>query len=100
MTYLSDQLEAGAGQTFGSAHLVFDADCGECIVWVKLPESEVPKRMHLHSLDEIAGAFSVHSQRHWDPVSQDVARALKFAGAQIRQRLKLAGAQTRHRGRS
>lgn len=86
MSELGQQLAAGAGHRFGAARIVFDAARGECIVLAKLPTSEIPKRMHLHSLEEIYGAFSVHSQRHGDPVSQDVARALKFAGTQIRQR--------------
>ena len=83
MTKLGTELEAGGGQLFGAARVVVDAACGECIVLVTLGGLKLPKRMHLHSLDEIRGAFSVHTQRHWDPVAQDVARALKFAGMRI-----------------
>ena len=86
MTGLGAELEAGGGQVFGAARVVVDVACGECMVLITLGGLKLPKRMHLHSLDEIRGAFSVHSQRHWDPVAQDVARALKFAGSQIRQR--------------
>lgn len=83
MTRLGAELEAGGGQVFGAARVVVDAACGECIVLVTLGGFKLPKRMHLHGLDEIRGGFSVHAQRHLDPVAQDVARALKFAGVRI-----------------
>lgn len=85
MTKLGAELQAGGGQVFGSARIVVDAEAGECILVVSVGEPFVPKRMHLHSLDEIRGAYSNFVQRS-DAVSQDAARALKFAGLQIRGR--------------
>ena len=83
MMRLGSELAAGGGQVFGAARVVVDQVGASCIVEVTRRGGELVKRMQLHSLDEIRGAFSVHSQKHWDPVAQDVARALKFAGMQI-----------------
>ena len=80
---LGAELSAGGGQVFGAARVVVDPLGAACIVEVTRRGGDLVKRMQLHSLDEIRGAFSIHSQCHWDPVAQDVARALKFAGMQI-----------------
>lgn len=68
------------GQRFGRAIVTVDHDLGDCVVTCDAPGYEL-KRMRLHSLEEISGAYQVQiGLAATDDVAADIARALKFAG--------------------
>ena len=70
-------------QRFGDALVALDG-AGGCIVRVD-DLTHQNRRMHLHSLDEIAGAYQMQQgMASTDPIAADIARALKFAGQQIK----------------
>lgn len=91
MGWMGLELAAGGGHRFGDVRVVVDAVLGSCIVVVDGGGIEV-RRMHLHSLDEIRGAYGVSAGRAGvDIEAADVARALKFAGQSIAAHQKSNG---------
>lgn len=77
---------ASNGQLFGSVSVTVDVHAGDCIVHSFRDGigDPVPVRMHLHSLDEIQGAYQVQVGRApSDPRAADVVRALEFANQLI-----------------
>jgi hypothetical protein len=71
------------GQRFGRVLVTVDVDAGDCVVHSFLPGpcNDKPRRMHLHSLEELQGAYQVQfGLAATDPIAADNARALKFAG--------------------
>jgi hypothetical protein len=77
---------ASNGQVFGSVSVTVDVHAGDCIVHSFRDGlgDPVPIRMHLHSLDEIQGAYQVQVGRaSSDRRSANVARALEFAAQLI-----------------
>lgn len=75
------------GTVFGKATVTVDLDAGDCVVhsFRQGPVGLLPRSMRLHSLDEIHGAYQVQSGlAATDPIAADIARALKFAGQQLK----------------
>ncbi|WP_300067773.1 hypothetical protein [uncultured Ruegeria sp.] len=75
------------GQRFGDAIVTIDPVAGDCVVTAMCrgPVGPVPRKMRLHSLDEIRGAYQVQvGMAATDPVAKDIADALKFAGQQFK----------------
>ena len=80
---------ASNGQTFGKVTVTVDLDAGDCVVHSFRPGPVFPiaQKIHLHSLDEVQGAYMVQYRlAPTDPMAADVARALKFAGQQLKSR--------------
>ena len=78
------------GQRFGTAIVTVDHAAGDCQVIAPSKGSggSVPRKMRLHSLDEIRGAYQVQvGLAATDPVAKDIADALKFAGQQLKSHL-------------
>jgi hypothetical protein len=78
---------ASNGQTFGKATVTVDIDAGDCVVHSFRPGPVFPiaQKTHLHSLDEVQGAYMVQYRlAPTDPMAADVARALKFAAQRLR----------------
>ncbi|KIC15017.1 hypothetical protein [Leisingera sp. ANG-Vp] len=81
------------GTKFGKVIVTVDLERGDCIIIAPgrgLVGQEVPSRKRFNSLDEIEGAYRIQLQlaqaagnKH--PNAQDMARALKFAGQQLKQ---------------
>jgi hypothetical protein len=74
------------GQSFGRVVVTVDLDVGDCVVhsFVRGVCNDVPRRMHLHSLEEMQGAYQVQfGLGVTDPIAADNARALKFAGERL-----------------
>jgi hypothetical protein len=75
------------GHRFGDAVVTIDLVAGDCVVTAmrKGPVCPVPRKMRLHSLDEIRGAYQVQvGMAATDPAAKDIADALKFAGQQLK----------------
>ncbi len=75
------------GQRFGAVLVTIDRDAGDCQVVAPRPGpvGSVTRKMRLHSLDEIRGAYWVQlGLAATDPVAKDIADALKFAGQQLK----------------
>lgn len=80
---------ASNGKTFGKVTVTVDLDAGDCVVHSFRPGPVFPiaQKIHLHSLDEVQGAYMVQYRlAPTDPMAADVARALKFAGQQLKSR--------------
>ncbi|GHE88461.1 hypothetical protein GCM10016455_05740 [Aliiroseovarius zhejiangensis] len=78
------------GQRFGDVLVTVDVAAGDCVIHAPMTRrgaaTQVAKRLHLHGLDEITGAYAVQFQRGaTDCVAADIARALKFAGQSIQR---------------
>jgi hypothetical protein len=75
------------GQRFGRVLVTVDVDAGDCVVhsFVRGPCDDIPRRMHLHSIEELQGAYQVQfGLGATDPIAADNARALKFAGERLK----------------
>jgi hypothetical protein len=79
------------GTRFGHVVVTVDLELGDCVVIApqRAGVTTAPRKMRLNSLDEIRGAYRVQtglarrvSAKH--PHAADIARALKFAGEQIK----------------
>ncbi|WP_417701906.1 hypothetical protein [Pseudophaeobacter sp.] len=79
------------GTRFGQVVVTVDLALGDCVVIApqRAGVTTVPRKMRLNSLDEIRGAYGVQiglakrvAAKH--PHAADIARALKFAGEQIK----------------
>jgi len=79
------------GTRFGQAVVTVDLELCDCVVIApqRAGVSTVPRKMRLNSLDEIRGAYGVQiglarrsNGNH--QIAADIARALKFAGEQIK----------------
>ncbi|WP_299084160.1 hypothetical protein [uncultured Ruegeria sp.] len=82
------------GTTFGKATVTVDQIAGDCVVHAPRPGPVMPvmRSTRFHSLDEIHGAYQVQSGlATTDPIAADVARALKFAGQQLKAHQKVRG---------
>lgn len=78
---------AANGTVFGQATVTVDLEAGDCVVRSVRPGpcGDIPQSMRLNSIDEIQGAYQVQfGLGATDAVAADVARALKFAGQQLR----------------
>lgn len=76
------------GTRFGKALVTVDLDACDCIVTVDAPGYGL-KRPRFHSLEEIQGAYQVqYGLAATNPIAADIARALKFAGQQLRNHQK------------
>jgi hypothetical protein len=74
------------GHVFGRATVTVDVDAGDCVVHTARPGrlEARPVRLHLHSLDELDGAYQVQWRLGLkDELAADIARALKFAGQRL-----------------
>ena len=68
--------------------MTVDLALGDCVVIAprRAGVVEALRSVRFHSLDEIMGAYQAQASRAaLDPVSQDYARALKFAAEQIKK---------------
>ena len=77
------------GTRFGVAVVTVDMEVGDCVVEAPVRHGPVPmpRRMRLHGLEEIQGAYlEQRGLAGSDPVAFDMANALKFAGQRIRQK--------------
>ncbi|WP_170326737.1 hypothetical protein [Ruegeria arenilitoris] len=75
------------GQRFGQAVVTIDLVAGDCVVIApgRGPVSLVPRKMRLHGLEEIQGAYQVQiGLAATNPIARDIADALKFAGQQLK----------------
>jgi len=76
---------AAHGTVFGAATVTVDFEAGDCVIRVDAPGYRT-KRPRFQSLEEIQGAYQVQfGLAATDPIAADVARALKFAGQQLRR---------------
>lgn len=75
------------GIRFGEVVVTVDLELGDAVVRAPRPGTfgQGTDRRRFNSLDEIRGAYAVQISRPaTDPLAADIARALKFAGQQIR----------------
>lgn len=76
------------GHQFGVVLITIDTVKGDCRYRVNADGAR-NKAPHLHSLEEIQGAYQAHiTQAATVPASADIARALKFAAQQINNNQK------------
>jgi len=74
-------------QRFGQVLVVVDTENDGAMVQAPQPGPvhDLMRTMRLHGLDEITGAYQVQSgMASTDPVAANIARALKFAAAQLK----------------
>lgn len=77
---------ASNGTVFGMATVTVDLKLRDCCV-VVAADGYGLKRLRLHSLEEIQATYQVqHGRSGFDPIAADVAKALKFAAQQLRNR--------------
>ncbi|AVO37375.1 hypothetical protein [Pukyongiella litopenaei] len=75
------------GVRFGNVIVTVDLAAGDCVIRAQRPGPVMPvsRSTRLHSLEEIQGAYQVQiGLAATDPVAGDIARALKFAGQQLK----------------
>lgn len=75
------------GQRFGQVVVTVDLVAGDCQVIAPRPGPvmPVPRKIRLHSLEEIRGAYRAQlGLAATDPVAKNIADALKFAGQQLK----------------
>lgn len=87
------------GTKFGKITVTVDLARGDCVIIAPgkgLVGQEVPASKRFNSLDEIRGAYSIQLQlaetapgKH--PNAGDMAKALKFAGHQLRNHQEARG---------
>lgn len=73
---------ASNGSTFGEVTVTVDLTAGDCVVTAPRPGLIMPvmRTTRFHSLDEIQEAY----QAQYRLAATDIARALKFAGQQLK----------------
>lgn len=72
------------GVQFGGVTVTVDLALGDCVLRAKLPNGP-EKATRFHSLDEMRAAYVTHKRAELsNPLAADYARALKFAGQQIK----------------
>lgn len=75
------------GTQFGEVIVTVDLVAGDCELHAPLPgaASSSRRRTRFHSLEEIQGAYQVQfGMSATDPMANDMANALKFAGQQLK----------------
>lgn len=79
------------GARFGQVTVTVDLDLGDCVITapVKAPVGTMPCRKRFNSLDEVQGALGIQLQlaqrpSHKNSNARDLARALEFAGKQLK----------------
>ncbi len=80
------------GTNFGCVTVTVDLDAGDCVIHAPQPGpvAAVPRRVRFHGQDEIQAAYHVQiNLAATDPVARDIARALKFAHRQLKQRFSI-----------
>lgn len=78
---------ASNGTRFGDVLVTIDLEAGDCVIIAPRPGPVIPvmRSTRYHSLDEIRGAYQAQMGRaSADPTASDLARALKFAGQQLK----------------
>lgn len=78
---------ANGGTRFGEVLVTVNLSAGHCVVHAPRPGPFMPvmRARRFHSLEEIQGAYQVQCRMAaTDPVAADIARALKFAGQQLK----------------
>lgn len=79
------------GHRFGDVIVTIDLAAGDCQVIAPRPGPVMPvtRKMRLHSLEEITGAYRAQiGLAATDPVAKNIADALKFAGQQLKAQQK------------
>lgn len=75
------------GVAFGQVVVTVDESRRDCVVIAPQPTriAAAPRKMRLHSLDEIRGAWAIQNKlgKAGNQVAADVAKALEFAGKKL-----------------
>jgi hypothetical protein len=72
------------GVQFGRVTVTVDRALGDCVIRAPRPD-RADSVTRFHSLDEMRAAYATHMRAApTNPIAADYARALKFAGLQIK----------------
>jgi hypothetical protein len=75
------------GVRFGDVVVTVDESRRDCVVIAPQPTriADAPRKMRLHSIEEIRGAWAIQNKlgKDGNQVAADIANALRFAGEKL-----------------